>query len=91
MQKPVTGIVFFYVVCIVGVAEQHLTYLSHMLHFHTLNEEEKLFEEGSLGRAMYFVSHGSVRACTWDRTLCSRRLWFSKESQDLVSHVLCVM
>lgn len=50
-----------------GVAEQHLTYLSHMLHFHTLNDEEKLFEEGSLGRAMYFVSHGSVRACTWDQ------------------------
>lgn len=50
-----------------GVEDQHLTYLAHMLHFQTLDAGEKLFEEGSLGRAMYFVSHGVVRACTYDQ------------------------
>lgn len=50
-----------------GVEEQHLTYLSHMLHFESLKAEEKLFEEGSLGRAMYFVSRGVVRASTYDQ------------------------
>lgn len=49
-----------------GVAEQYLTYFAHMLHFQSLQANQKLFEEGSLGRAMYFVSHGVVRASTFD-------------------------